>query len=99
MNYQILSKILSFLSPEFLHLLFLKFLQMEIYKNNQEFDNLRIKALGKSFDNPLGLANGFDKNAESIIGSLNLGFSFTEVGTVTPMPQYGNQKTKSFQDT
>ena len=96
MNYQFLSKILSFLPPEFLHSLFHKLLQMEIYKNHQEFDNLRIKALGKNFDNPLGLAAGFDKNAESVIGSLNLGFGFTEVGTVTPMPQFGNSKPRVF---
>ena len=43
--------------------------------------------MGKDFDNPLGLAAGFDKNAEVIDGSLNLGFGFVEVGTVTPMPQ------------
>ena len=52
--------------------------------------------MGKDFDNPLGLAAGFDKNAEVIDGSLNLGFGFVEVGTVTPMPQKGNLKPRVF---
>ena len=96
MNYKIFSKLISFLPPEFLHTLFLKFLQMEIYKSDQEFDNLKINALGHNFNNPLGLAAGFDKNAESIMGAFNLGFGFTEVGTVTPMPQLGNPKPRVF---
>ena len=96
MNYKSFSKLLSFLPPELLHTLFLKFLQMEIYKKDQEYKNLKMEALGKSFNNPLGLAAGFDKNAESIMGALNLGFGFTEVGTVTPMPQLGNPKPRVF---
>ena len=51
---------------------------------------------GKEFDNPIGLAAGFDKNAEVINGSFNLVFGFVEVGTVTPMPQKGNPKPRVF---
>ena len=40
-----------------------------------------------SLENPVGLAAGFDKNAEAIPGIFDLGFGFVELGTVTPMPQ------------
>ena len=52
--------------------------------------------IGKKFKNRIGLAAGFDKNAEVIGGSLNLGFGFVELGTVTPMPQNGNLKPRVF---
>ena len=52
--------------------------------------------LTDNLNNPLGLAAGFDKNAEVIDGSLGLGFGFVEVGTVTPMPQEGNPKPRVF---
>ena len=44
----------------------------------------------------MGLAAGFDKNGEAIDGCLNLGFGYVEVGTITPMPQYGNAKPRVF---
>lgn len=51
---------------------------------------------GISFNNPIGLAAGLDKNAHAIDGFSNLGFGFMEVGTVTPKPQPGNEKPRSF---
>jgi len=48
------------------------------------------------FKNPVGLAAGFDKNAEMIGEMANLGFGFVEVGTVTPLPQPGNDKPRMF---
>jgi dihydroorotate dehydrogenase len=51
---------------------------------------------GLNFPNPLGLAPGFDKNAEVPDAMLRLGFGFTEVGTLTPLPQSGNPKTRLF---
>jgi dihydroorotate dehydrogenase len=51
---------------------------------------------GLDFPNPLGLAAGFDKNAEVPDQALSLGFGFTEVGTVTPRPQEGNQRPRLF---
>ena len=63
---------------------------------DREIENLETKVLGKQFDNPIGLAAGFDKNAEVINGSFNLSFGFVEVGTVTPMPQKGNPKPRVF---
>lgn len=50
----------------------------------------------RSFGNPVGLAAGYDKNAQVIHAMAALGFGFLEVGTVTPMPQRGNQKPRIF---
>src|SRR6516165_8129993 len=57
---------------------------------------LRVKAFGLDFPNPLGLAAGFDKHGEVPDAILRLGFSFTEVGTVTPLPQGGNPRPRLF---
>jgi dihydroorotate dehydrogenase len=57
---------------------------------------LAVSAFGLTFSNPLGLAAGFDKNAEVPDAMLALGFGFTEVGTVTPRPQAGNPRPRLF---
>ncbi len=57
---------------------------------------LPVQAAGLAFDNPLGLAAGFDKNAVASQGAIRLGFGFTEVGTITPLPQAGNPKPRLF---
>ncbi len=51
---------------------------------------------GRRFANPLGLAAGFDKDAEAVDGLLGLGFGFVEVGSVTPQPQPGNPTPRVF---
>jgi len=51
---------------------------------------------GLNFSNPIGLAAGFDKDARVVDAMLNLGFGFTEAGTVTPKPQAGNPKPRLF---
>ncbi|WP_275788429.1 quinone-dependent dihydroorotate dehydrogenase [Pararhizobium gei] len=51
---------------------------------------------GLSFANPLGMAAGYDKNAEVPEALLKLGFGFTEIGTVTPKPQAGNDRPRIF---
>ncbi len=51
---------------------------------------LKVAAFGLDFPNPLGMAPGFDKSAQAIDAVLGLGFGFTEIGTVTPLPQPGN---------
>jgi dihydroorotate dehydrogenase len=61
-----------------------------------ETDGMAIKALGLDFDHPLGLAAGFDKDGRCLQGVEALGFSFTEVGTVTPRPQPGNPRPRIF---
>ena len=51
---------------------------------------------GLNFKNPVGLAAGFDKNAECYNEFSNFGFGFIEIGTVTPLPQPGNPKKRIF---
>src|SRR5271157_3523166 len=57
---------------------------------------LVVAALGLKFPSPLGLAAGFDKNAEVPGAMLRLGFGFVEVGTLTPRPQAGNARPRIF---
>ncbi len=57
---------------------------------------LRVRIAGIDFPNPLGLAAGFDKNAECYGAMLALGFGFVEVGAVTPRPQPGNDRPRVF---
>jgi dihydroorotate dehydrogenase len=59
-------------------------------------EDLAVSCFGLSFLNPLGLAAGFDKNAEVPDAMLALGFGFVEVGTVTPRPQEGNPRPRLF---
>jgi dihydroorotate dehydrogenase len=59
-------------------------------------EKLEREVFGLKFKNPVGLAAGFDKNAELIAEMGNLGFGFVEVGTVTPLPQPGNLKPRMF---
>jgi dihydroorotate dehydrogenase len=57
---------------------------------------LKAEAFGLSFANPLGMAAGFDKNAEVPSGLLGAGFGFVEVGTLTPRAQPGNPRPRLF---
>ena len=57
---------------------------------------LAVRVAGLSFPNPVGLAAGFDKDAEVFAQMLGLGFGFAEVGTLTPLPQAGNSRPRMF---
>jgi dihydroorotate dehydrogenase len=57
---------------------------------------LAVRAFGLNFPNPIGMAAGFDKNAEVPDALLRLGFGFVEIGTVTPLPQVGNPRPRLF---
>lgn len=57
---------------------------------------LEVTVWGRTFSNPVGLAAGFDKNAEAVEGLLGMGFGFVEVGSVTPVPQEGNPRPRVF---
>jgi dihydroorotate dehydrogenase len=61
-----------------------------------ESPKLEREVFGLKFRNPVGLAAGFDKNAEMMGEMANLGFGFVEIGTVTPLPQPGNDKPRMF---
>jgi dihydroorotate dehydrogenase len=58
--------------------------------------SMPVTVAGIRFDNPLGLAAGFDKNAECFSGAMRLGFGHVEIGTVTPLPQPGNPRPRVF---
>jgi dihydroorotate dehydrogenase len=57
---------------------------------------LAVRVFGLNFPNPVGMAPGFDKNAEVPDALINVGFGFTEIGTVTPLPQPGNPRPRLF---
>lgn len=57
---------------------------------------LEREVMGLKFKNPVGLAAGFDKNAELVEELAEFGFGFIEIGTVTPLPQPGNEKPRMF---
>ncbi|MDP5104342.1 MAG: quinone-dependent dihydroorotate dehydrogenase [Erythrobacter sp.] len=59
-------------------------------------DRLATTVAGLTFPNPVGVAAGFDKDAEVPDALLGLGFGFTEVGSITPLPQTGNPKPRLF---
>ncbi len=61
-----------------------------------EDSGLGIDVAGVRFPNPVGVAAGFDKDAEVSDALLRLGFGFTEVGSITPLPQAGNPKPRLF---
>ena len=65
-------------------------------RNFLDKEILRQNLFGTTFYNPVGLAAGFDKNGEYIKATAALGFGFTEIGTVTPLPQSGNPKPRLF---
>ncbi len=58
--------------------------------------SLACEVMGLRFDNPLGLAAGFDKNAVAVRPLMRLGFGFLEAGSVTPRPQAGNPRPRIF---
>src|SRR6185295_6329557 len=57
---------------------------------------LSVRLAGLTFPNPVGLAAGFDKDAEIFRQMLGFGFGFVEVGTLTPLPQPGNARPRLF---
>jgi dihydroorotate dehydrogenase len=59
-------------------------------------EKLAVRAFGLNFPNPVGMAAGFDKNAEAPDALLRLGFGFVEIGSVTPKPQSGNPRPRLF---
>ena len=94
-----LINLLRLLPPEIAHQITIKLIKTNLdfsIKKNEQFHALKQTILGMDFHNPLGLAAGFDKNAEVIKAMLSYGFGFIEVGTITPKPQRGNQKPRVF---
>jgi len=69
-----------------------------LIESRYKIDNTKLKRnlFGLTFDNPVGIAAGFDKNATHISEFEKFGFGFIEIGTVTPKPQKGNPKKRLF---
>jgi dihydroorotate dehydrogenase len=85
------------LEPEDAHALTIKALRyMPLARPMPDARELRVRAFGLNFPNPVGLAAGFDKNAQVPDALLRLGFGFVEVGTVTPRAQAGNPRPRLF---
>ncbi len=84
--------------PETAHGLSIKALKSGLFPPCRVPDDPRLAqtVAGIRFPNPIGLAAGYDKNAEVPDAILRLGFGFTEIGTVTPKPQAGNDKPRIF---
>lgn len=89
---------LFLLQPETAHRLTVKLLACGLLPSARAEQHavLRTRVAGLAFSSPLGLAAGFDKNAEVPDAMLSQGFGFVEVGTVTPRPQSGNPKPRLF---
>ena len=86
------------LDPEKAHDLAIKALKFNLISQNKIKNNKSIQTeiFGKTISNPIGIAAGFDKDAEVYNPLFKLGFGFVEVGTVTPVGQYGNPKPRIF---
>lgn len=104
--YQLIKPILFLLDPENAHAittrLFRTFLKLPfaiaLVRSRYciEDPSLERHVFGLKFKNPVGLAAGFDKNAELVDDFANLGFGFIEIGTLTPKAQSGNPKPRLF---
>ncbi|MEZ5893196.1 MAG: quinone-dependent dihydroorotate dehydrogenase [Parvularculaceae bacterium] len=91
------AKAMGLLDPETAHRLTVRMLAAGLGpKAGIENPRLVMNIAGLSFPNPLGLAAGFDKNAEAPDAALDLGFGFVEVGAVTPRAQPGNPRPRVF---
>ena len=88
------------IDPETAHNLAIKSLRLNLTPNlmddNKDDPMFKSTLFGKEIDNPIGMAAGFDKNAEVYNPLFKLGFGFVEVGTITPLKQYGNSKPRVF---
>ena len=91
-------KALFLLDPEAAHSMAIKALRFGLVRGIDLPPDpaLEVKLWDLTFPNPLGMAAGFDKNAEVADALLGLGFGAVEVGTITPLAQPGNQKPRMF---
>ncbi|MEP5612616.1 MAG: quinone-dependent dihydroorotate dehydrogenase [Cyclobacteriaceae bacterium] len=106
MKYKLFKPILFLLSPEQAHHFTTRLLRVALkiplikglvnLSFNYEHPKLKKELFGLEFKNPVGLAAGFDKNAQLIDDFANLGFGFIEIGTLTPKAQPGNDQPRLF---
>lgn len=99
MIYEMMRPLLLRMDPERAHRVTLRALRAGLVPAYDGADKmLAVKIFGLDFPNPLGLAAGFDKNAEAVVPLLKMGFGFVELGTVTPRPQNGSARPRVFRD-
>ena len=88
------------IDPEIAHTLAIKSLKLNLtpslFNDNKDDPMFQSTLFNQKIDNPFGIAAGFDKNAEVYNSLFKLGFGFVEVGTITPLQQYGNPKPRVF---
>ena len=104
--YKIVRFILFFFNPEFIHNILFKLIKFTamipginwiwILLFKVQDTRLEREVFGLKFENPVGLAAGFDKDAKLFDELGAFGFGFVEIGTVTPLPQQGNPKPRLF---
>ena len=96
--YDLVDPLLRMLEPEAAHAVTLRALKRRLVPRPRLAPDpiLGQELWGLNFSNPVGLAAGFDKNAEVPDALLRLGFGFVEIGSVTPQPQPGNPRPRVF---
>ena len=96
--YSLVKPLIGLLNPETAHDIVIGTLRTGLVPSPEMFESPLLKQTvwGRSFLNPVGLAAGFDKNAQVVNPMLEQGFGFVEVGTVTPQPQIGNARPRLF---
>ena len=96
--YNFVWPLIRLIDPETAHGIALYVLKRDWFPVSSTFEDkrLNINLWGINFDNPIGLAAGFDKNSEAPDALLRQGFGHVEVGTVTPLAQYGNPRPRLF---
>lgn len=105
--WRLFRKLLFFFDAERVHHLTLKLIQalrrcgpypLRLLSGTFRAPIATTRVFGLEFGSPVGLAAGFDKNAEILTALPDLGFGFAEIGTVTPRPQAGNERPRLFRD-
>jgi dihydroorotate dehydrogenase len=98
MSYRLARPLLHLLEPERAHRAAIWALKMGLAGPSSSVDDavLRTSVWGLDFANPIGMAAGFDKDAEVIDALFDIGFGLVEAGTVTPLPQPGNPRPRLF---
>lgn len=97
MLYTLFRPLLALLDAEDAHCLAIATLRLLPLHGSSRADGpLATSVAGLAFPNPLGMAAGFDKNAEVPDALLGIGFGFAEVGSITPLPQAGNPRPRLF---
>ena len=96
--YSLVDTVLSRFDAEAAHGMALRALKSGLVPRDRKLDEpiLGVELWGRRLSNPIGLAAGFDKNAEVPDALLGIGFGLVEIGSVTPRPQPGNPRPRLF---